>query len=569
MYDKIEDNVGGKQTGGTNTTLQVFQGKIKTLEVDDAGRETKVEVTVGTFKDTFNGNQVTLLNAGTVMTVEAKATKIDVRFKNGDEYTDNIGAQLMRMAVNMPAKEQLPDDIMRVFGTAKARKVGETWNGDKELLVSWINRNRTDKLPADAVAGSAKLVGLVKEGGVSYVDLEVTITQTFKNFTETVFNKKPANLKVNGEIKIVYTYRFPADFSSGPVKSSWKNNTNQRHEGTLEGQNAVMLTEIRDSWTEVSKYAGGKVPDKKDDKDPRPINPPDKEDPKASKDGLAVKFWLPKKVGDMRDITFTNNMFDKFNDTIAGKATNSSSTTLQVFKGTIKTVAVDNNGRETQAEVTVDTATDTYQGNQVTLLNPGTVLIAEAKPGVIELRFKNGGGVYNDNIGAAFLRKAINMPLPNSLADDVVRIFATNEPKKVGDTWTGNKDVLVAIVNNNRTDKLPAQAVSGKAKVLGLVKEAGVSYVDLEVTITTTFKDFKETVFNKKPANFNVNGDITTVFTYRFPADFSSGPVKSGWKNSVNQRHDGTLEGQNALMLTEIRDSWSETAKYYSSSGKN
>jgi hypothetical protein len=146
---------------------------------------------------------------------------------------------------------------MRVFGTNQARKAGDTWAADKDLLVSWVNKSRKDKLPPEAIAGTAKFVGMGKEGGVNYVDLEVTVTQTFKNFTETVFNKKPANLKVNGEIKIVYTFRFPADFTTGPYKSSWKNNTNQRHEGTLEGKNALMLTEIRDSWTENAKYTPG------------------------------------------------------------------------------------------------------------------------------------------------------------------------------------------------------------------------------------------------------------------------------------------------------------------------
>jgi hypothetical protein len=255
MYDKFDNNIGGTKSAPSNTTLQVFQGKIKTLAVDDDGRETLAEISVDSCKDTFNGNTVTLLAAGTVMLAKAKANKIEVSYKDGDLYNDTIGEPFLRMAVNMPVREQLPDDIMRVFGTKNAKKVGDTWSGDKELLVSWINKTRTDKLPPEAITGSAKVVALVKDGGVSYVDLEVTIATTFKDFNETVYNKKPAKLKVNGEIKTTYTFRFPADFSTGPVKSGWKNNVSQRHEGTIEGENATVQSDIRDSWTETAKYS--------------------------------------------------------------------------------------------------------------------------------------------------------------------------------------------------------------------------------------------------------------------------------------------------------------------------
>src|SRR5262249_2426839 len=143
----------------------------------------------------------------------------------------------------------------------------------------------------------------------------------------------------------------------------------------------------------------------------------------------------------------------------------------------------DPDGRETLAEVTVDQLKDTYNGSQANLLSGGTVMVVEAKPGLIEVRYKNGGA-DNDAIGAALLRKAVNMPLPGAQPDDVVRIFGTNDLKKVGDTWTGDKDMLVSLINKNRNDKLPASAVAGKARVVGLVKEGNVTYVDLEVTIT-------------------------------------------------------------------------------------
>jgi hypothetical protein len=605
MFDKTNDNVAGNQNGQTNTRAQVFKGKIKTLQVDNEGKETLAEVTVDQCTDTFNGKTVALLGAGTVMVLEATPGWINVSFKNGGPYNDNIGAAFLRKAVNMPLPKQAADDVVRIFSTTERKKVGDTWTGDKEVLLELVNKTRTDKLPASAVSGKARVAGLVKEAGVTYVDLEAEIVSTFKDFTETIFNKQPANLKVNGEIKTVFTYRFPIDFSTGPVKSGWKNVLTTRHEGTLNNQNATMVTEIRDSWSETAKYtsAVGKAPpDKKVNKDPRTVEPPDAKapgndklpakdpsdnprpkegkvptkdpvdnqkpkdppvkDPGDVNDGIVVKFWVPKKVGDVRELTFTNDMFDKTNDQIgAKKLTSQTNTTAQVLKGKIKTLQVDAEGKETQVEVTVDQCTNTFNGNKAPLLGPGTVMVLEAKTGLIEVRYKNGGP-YNDKHGVPFLRKAVNMPLPGQPADDVVRIFSTPERKKVGDTWTGDQDLLVSLINKHRNDKLPASAIAGKARLVALPKDGGITYADLEVTITTTFKNFTETLFNNQPANLKVNGDIKTTFVYRFPADFSTGSVRSGWKNMLLTRHEGLLNGQDATLLTEIRDSWNETTKY-------
>jgi hypothetical protein len=198
------------------------------------------------------------------MVLETKGVFVEVRFKDGKPFNDAVASGLLRRAANLSLPNQDPDEMGQVFGTPERKKVGQTWPANKQVLLNLVNKNRTDKLPLDAVAGTAKVVAVVKEGGVRYVDFELTITTTFKDFNETVFNGKPARLKINGENKSIYTYRFPADFSTGPVKSSWKNQIATRHEGTLDGQNSTLITEVRDGWSETARYSseggGGKAP---------------------------------------------------------------------------------------------------------------------------------------------------------------------------------------------------------------------------------------------------------------------------------------------------------------------
>jgi hypothetical protein len=214
-------------------------------------------VTIDTLRDTYNGKQVDLLPAGTVLVVESRPPNtVEVRHKSGGLYNDGIGATLVRKAVNQFPGNQDPDEIGKIFATSERKKAGDTWPANKDLLWLWANKNRVDKLTPDMVSGTAKVVGIVKEGGVTYVDLELTVTKTFTNFNETMFNGQPCNLKVNGESKEVFTFRFPADYSTGPVKSSWKLTHNLRHEGTLNGQNSTLVTEIRDGWGETAKYSG-------------------------------------------------------------------------------------------------------------------------------------------------------------------------------------------------------------------------------------------------------------------------------------------------------------------------
>jgi hypothetical protein len=287
----------------------------------------------------------------------------------------------------------------------------------------------------------------------------------------------------------------------------------------------------------------------------------------AKKTEVAVKFWVPKKVGDVRDIDYSLDMFDKFDDQVgAGAKTSNSRTSAYVFKGKIKTLGVAADGRETRAEVTVDVLRGSFNGQEKMLLAPGTVMVVEDKGTFIDVRYQNGA-VHGDAIGATLLRKAVNMTTANNEPDEIGKILATSEPKTAGATWTANKEALLTLINKNRADKVPVEAVSGTAKVVGIVKEGAVSYVDLEVTVTVTLKDFTETVIRGKPANVKVNSEDKWVYTYRFPADYSTGPVKSSVKSHRTARHEGIYNGQNAVFLTEVRDGWSETAKYSSESG--
>jgi hypothetical protein len=288
---------------------------------------------------------------------------------------------------------------------------------------------------------------------------------------------------------------------------------------------------------------------------------------KGSQDTVVPKFWVPKKVGDVRDLDFTLDMFDKFNDQVGLNNNLSSGTTAQVFKGKIKTLSVGADGREASAEVTIDVLTDTFNGQKSVVLQPGTVLIVEcAGDNFVDVRYKDGGP-YNDGVGGSLIRKAVNLSPPNLDPDEMGKIFPAGDKKRARDTWSGSKETHAGLVNKNRTDKLPPEAVSNSARVVAIFKEGGVTYIDLEVTLVVTFKDFRETVYKGQPADLKVNGENKQVFTYRFPADYSTGPVKSSWKNTVNLRQEGTINGQNAVAVTEIRDSWNEAAKY-SGAGK-
>lgn len=225
----------GPKGDGNFKESGTFDVIIQTLEVNDQGEETKIEMTVQEFTTKMDGagipNEVSLPR-GTVYLGEKRKTRWTWTSRNGG-VPGGIPEQFRRI-VGGPA---IPDEavVEKIFGTDKKVTVGETWPVNKAEFVKHAETTGPNNADLE-VDGTCKFAGVANEGGKAFLDVhyDITIKQS----------KKKNELSGSGHAEI----RLPADGATGKVREVSKftftiviGNEGGQQPGKLTGSENVTL----------------------------------------------------------------------------------------------------------------------------------------------------------------------------------------------------------------------------------------------------------------------------------------------------------------------------------------
>jgi len=105
----------------------------------------------------------------------------------------------------------------QLFGTDQKQTIGATWPVNKQAFVQW-SKSYTPAIAPEAVSGAGKLVAAPKEGEVYFLDFEGAATVDLG----TVLAKDNPAGKPTGKAQFTWTARYPADYSTGPLRQALK-----------------------------------------------------------------------------------------------------------------------------------------------------------------------------------------------------------------------------------------------------------------------------------------------------------------------------------------------------------
>jgi hypothetical protein len=181
--------------------------------------------------------------------------------------------------------------------------------------------------------------------------------------------------------------------------------------------------------------------------------------------------YAPKfKVGDRWRLTQkASNDLRRTEARAKGKATVTRFDQLIELEGicTAKTVSKQSDWTEISIEISKCTFKDERQTIQ--LLKPGENLIVTEKDGKRTFKLADGGVLFAEK------QRLIGIALGESRAKDEVpieKLFALDTPRKVGETWRGDPDLLLKSLSGFAKD-LGATEVQGSAELTAVEDEDG------------------------------------------------------------------------------------------------
>ncbi|MBC2593398.1 hypothetical protein H5P28_03910 [Ruficoccus amylovorans] len=223
-----------------------------------------------------------------------------------------------------------------------------------------------------------------------------------------------------------------------------------------------------------------------------------------------------------------------------------------VFEGTVKVTAVNDQGRATGAEITVNTFTvdiDTLQTGPQTLFPEGTVITATTEPDGVS--FTVPGEEISDfgqqTLGSLLL---IDNGLPAT--ED---IFATDKTIKVGNMWLVDGEAAARSLSNEQL-QVKAEDVNGSGSLVAVEEVNGQRCLNIKGHMWAN---------NLKPGNLPAGttvtlGQISLKTDILAPLDTDNGPLKKD--ASVNVYFSATNESENGSALIQSVITEQRTEQY-------
>ena len=243
------------------------------------------------------------------------------------------------------------------------------------------------------------------------------------------------------------------------------------------------------------------------------------------------------------------------------------------MQGTYKLLGADDKGRSNRAEFTFTSFVTNKGAGDKEVLPANTVVVQEFLPGGnVSYYRKDSIGLTNEaleSLNEVFgAQKGDDKKGDDDNVDDDA-VFGTSGKKVVGDSWPVNKAMVVKSFNQGANDlfTVKEENVSGTVKFTKVVKEAGITYLDLDAEVSFTFTIPPKDVGNWAMLSMTGSGTITQ--SHRLPADNSTGPVRLTY--STDMKMDMTIHvgGQVIKANVVTKDSKSLNRKYSSAGGKN
>jgi phage FluMu protein Com len=290
-------------------------------------------------------------------------------------------------------------------------------------------------------------------------------------------------------------------------------------------------------------------------------------DTAAKNEPIAVKFHVPLKVGDVRDISATYNETVKIDTKVKGPGLNPSGTVKASFQGKVKTLAVDAEGNQTKGEITIANMKTRNETREIEVPT-NTIFIQESQNGgyfsytAQEVK----GNIPFETIPVLMELFGRRPPAAGHTAD---RVWGTTAKKMAGDSWSVNKaGAVIELQTGLGADmKFGEEAVKGTVKFESMSIEAGVTVLDFKGDFKVTASNFKA----NEPGMLvpaTVNGTFDIGCTMRFPKDYKTGSIKTSYTTVAKATVDITDPTLGAQKVTvDATKTWSMTIKYLANDG--
>jgi len=161
---------GGEPQEIENAEKITFEADLLTLEVDARGLERKAKITIKQFVVESGGREVMLMRAGDVLLATAgtgrPAGALPFTLSRGEAPPGNVLTALKKLSIltHQPAP----------YATAQRRAIGDSWQGDPDLLTS--REGISPDLRPGAIRATAKLLRATTYKNVPCIDISYQAT---------------------------------------------------------------------------------------------------------------------------------------------------------------------------------------------------------------------------------------------------------------------------------------------------------------------------------------------------------------------------------------------------------
>jgi hypothetical protein len=252
-------------------------------------------------------------------------------------------------------------------------------------------------------------------------------------------------------------------------------------------------------------------------------NRPSASTPGAPPDRVAVRLHVAPKPGDLRQVRLKVESGWATTNDPPGSGRTFSTKTVITLEGKIRTVAVNQQGVETHAEITVEKFEVRLPGGAGSSSGPwkvGAVVFAQLSQDNSHYRLHWPSTIFHDLPREAVLAIPKMLLHWSAPADDANTAFCPVEPQSAGATWAVDKTVAANTLLQTWGTKIAAADLAGQGKLVAIVTDNGVHFVDLEYSVTGPADGMMA------PGGRLVRGVVTWKTTARVPADGKAGFVK-------------------------------------------
>jgi hypothetical protein len=183
----------------------------KVLEVERAGRPTKVQDTIQRLLVTRGNNRMELAPAGAILVAAVEDKK--KKFKIDDNMVTTQTAKALEIVINLSTGGATDDDI---FGTRARKKVGDSWNMNAAAAVEEI-RKRSD-VELRNLSGKVKLESVSREASGDVLNITGSMNGDGRLALPAIV------LMFRGPFKASFSGKFPVDQALGRLEESMEMN---------------------------------------------------------------------------------------------------------------------------------------------------------------------------------------------------------------------------------------------------------------------------------------------------------------------------------------------------------